>query len=77
MMEQQQTDRQVHHNYYWCCWPTGQWGALFWGGALVVIGLTWLMSNLGVISEDWWELVIPTLFIGWGIAILSSRRELK
>lgn len=77
MATQEESEREVHHHVYGCpcCGPTGRWGAIFWGWALAAVGGVWLLSNLGVITEDWWEVVIPILIIGWGVATLLSARR--
>ncbi len=52
----------------------GRRGSVFWGIALVVLGVVWLLSNLGIVPENWWELILPVLLVAWGVAIwLGSR----
>ncbi len=75
MTEETGRSQSVQHHYYTCFPPVGPWGVLFCGTALVVIGAAWLSSNLGLISEDWWEVAIPVLLIGWGGAILFGSRS--
>ena len=75
MTEEISTTRNVQHHYYTCFWPVGRWGVPFCGTALVVIGAAWLATNLELISEEWWEIVIPVLLIGWGAAIVFGSRS--
>ncbi len=58
-----------------CCGAMGRWGPIFWGLMLVLVGVVWLLSNLGILPENWWGVVFPLLLIAWGIMIwLGSRR---
>ena len=75
MTEEIGTSRNVQHHHYSCLWPVGRLGGLFCGASLVVIGAVCLSSNLGLISEEWWEIVIPVLLIGWGAAIVFGSRS--
>ncbi len=75
MTEEIGTTRNVQHRYYTCFWPVGRWGVTFCGTALVVIGAACLATNLELISEEWWEIVIPVLLIGWGAAIVFGSRS--
>ncbi len=75
MTEEISTSRIVQHHYYSCLWPVGRWGGLFCGASLVGIGAVCLSSNLELISEEWWEIVIPVLLIGWGAAIVFGSRS--
>ncbi len=74
MTEEIATSRNVQHRYY-SCWPVGRLGGLYCGASLVVIGAVCLASNLELISEEWWEIVIPVLLIGWGAAIVFGSRS--
>ena len=75
MSEEINTSRNVQHHYYSSCGPVGRWGGLFCGASLVLIGALWLSTNLELISEEWWEIVIPVLLIGWGAAIVFGSRS--
>ncbi len=75
MTEEIVTSRNVQHHYYSCLWPVGRLGGLFCGASLVAIGAVWLASNLELISQEWWEIVIPVLLIGWGAAIVFGSRS--
>jgi hypothetical protein len=44
--------------------------AIFWGGMLVLFGLLFLLSNLGVLDINIWSLFWPILLIGWGLWFL-------
>ena len=75
MTEETGISRNVEHRYYTCFWPVGRPGILFCGTALVLVGAVWLASNLELISEEWWEVVMPVLLIGWGAAIVFGSRS--
>ena len=59
MTDETGNSRSVQQHYYTCFWPVGRPGVLFCGTALVVIGAAWLATNLELITEEWWEIVIP------------------
>ena len=75
MTEEIGTSRNVQHHYYSCLWPVGRFRGLFCGTSLVVIGAACLATNLELISEEWWEIVIPVLLIGWGAAVVFGSRS--
>jgi phage shock protein C len=50
----------------------------FWGILLVIVGILWLMNNLGVWHRWWdfsWDVLVPTLLILAGIAFLFGGRN--
>ena len=47
---------------------------MFWGSILVVIGLAALLTNLGLITADIWDVVWPVLLIVLGVSFLTKRR---
>jgi phage shock protein C len=50
----------------------------FWGILLVVVGVMWLLSNLGVWHRWWglsWDLFLPTVLILAGVAFLFGGRN--
>lgn len=46
---------------------------MFWGKVLVIIGVVFLLKNLGLISGPAWEVVWPTALIVMGAAILGRH----
>jgi hypothetical protein len=50
----------------------GAWG-WFWGAALVLIGLYYLLSNLGLLSWLKGDVLWPILLILLGVALLVRR----
>jgi len=76
-MSENETRETVQHHYYTCFWPARRWGLTLCGGAWIAIGVAWLLSNLGWITRDWWEICVPVLLIAWGIAILKTGPERK
>ncbi len=52
----------------------GRWGPIFCGLTLVLLGVGWLLGNLGVLPENWWGVVLPLLLIVWGVLIWVGGR---
>ncbi len=50
---------------------------VFWGGLLIVLGIFWLLRNMGFLHIDWQEVsrFWPVLLILAGIGLLASRGE--
>jgi cell wall-active antibiotic response 4TMS protein YvqF len=46
---------------------------LFWGGLLVILGVLFLLANLGVLNNLDWNVVWPVLLIALGIWLLVAR----
>ena len=44
---------------------------MFIGIALIVIGVVFLLQNLGLISSSAWQIVWPTLIIIFGLCMMS------
>jgi len=54
-------------------------GNLFWGTLILLIGVTWLAINLGLVSESVWDQLWPlwpVLLIIWGLNIILQRTAL-
>ncbi len=75
--------RQQRHQWR-SQWPDGGWygpsgwgggraWGWFWGAALVVIGLYFLLSNLGLLSWLRGDVLWPVLLILLGVALLLQR----
>lgn len=47
----------------------------FWGMVLIVIGIVFLLHNLGYISVEVRGLILPSLLILCGIALIFRRRD--
>ncbi|NIR46972.1 hypothetical protein GWO43_00615 [candidate division KSB1 bacterium] len=72
MSTEKRSDSQIYHI---CCWPVGRTGLSFCGIALIVIGFVWLLSNVGLLADFWWEILLPLLLIGWGMSqVLTARK---
>lgn len=50
---------------------------IFWGGLLLILGIFWLLRNMGLMQIDWQEVVRfwPVLLILAGLSLLVSGRE--
>ena len=50
---------------------------IFWGGLLIVLGIFWLLRNVGFLHIDWQEVsrFWPALLILAGIGLLASGGE--
>jgi len=58
--------------------PSSSTNQRFWGFLLVIVGVAWLMSNLGVWHRWWgfsWDLLLPTALILAGVAFLFGGRN--
>jgi len=47
-------------------------GVLFCGAVAFLVGSLWLMENLGMIPDDWWGFVLPTILISWGLVYILA-----
>lgn len=52
---------------------------LFWGILLVIIGILFILKNMGVIFFDWWTIanLWPLVLILWGISLIPVRDYIK
>ncbi len=73
--EIRQRDERSYFGCFLGFWPTRRWAVAFCGSAWIVIGASWLLSNLGWLSDASWEVVVPVLLIGWGAVILKTSAE--
>ena len=50
---------------------------IFWGGLLILLGVFWLLRNMGLLHIDWQEVTRywPVLLILAGLSLLASGRE--
>jgi len=46
---------------------------MFIGFAIILIGLIFLLQNLGLISADVWQIIWPALIILFGLSIISKN----
>lgn len=46
---------------------------IWWGAALVVVGLLFLLANLGILNNLDWSVVWPVLLIAFGVWLLLAR----
>lgn len=64
--------RRMYGRPYWMGGRWFGWG-FFWPGVLIVLGVYWLLSNLGLL---WWlrgDVVWPVLLILFGVALIFGR----
>jgi Domain of unknown function (DUF5668) len=47
--------------------------SIFWGGLLVIVGVLFLLANLGVFSNLNWDVVWPIFLIALGVWLLAGR----
>ena len=47
--------------------------SIFWGGLLVIVGVLFLLANLGVLNSLDWNVVWPVLLIALGVWLLLAR----
>jgi hypothetical protein len=48
-------------------------GAFWGGGILIVIGLYFLLANLGLLNWLDWKVVWPVILIGLGVYLVARR----
>jgi hypothetical protein len=46
---------------------------MFWAIFLIVIGVAFLLKNLGVLPGGAWDVIWPSLLIAWGLSIIFTR----
>ena len=51
--------------------------ALFWGSAILVLGVLLLLNNLGVFSINIWGIILPAFMVFLGVWILISTRAVR
>lgn len=49
---------------------------MFVGLAVLVVGVLYLLKNLGYISSNVWEIIWPCLIVVLGLAIVFRRKNL-
>jgi len=52
---------------------TRQGGKMFFGLLLILIGLIFLLKQLGILSGSVWGVIWPALLIIWGLVILTRK----
>lgn len=50
---------------------------IFFGSLLILLGGFWLLSNLGIISAEFWDIFWPTIVIILGIKLLLGPYKWK
>ncbi|HLN52449.1 MAG TPA: DUF5668 domain-containing protein [Lentimicrobium sp.] len=52
---------------------------LFWGILLVIIGILFILKNMGLIFFDWWTIVRlwPLILILWGVSLIPVQGYIK
>lgn len=60
-----------------CCGLVHPWRIIFWGGALVLIGGSWLLQELGLLPTNWGSFLFPFLLVIYGLGLLlgAARRR--
>ena len=48
---------------------------MFFGLLIVIVGVVFLMQNLGWLSASAWQVIWPILIIIFGISIMSGERK--
>ena len=48
---------------------------IFFGSLLILLCGFWLLSNLGIISAEFWEIFWPTVVILLGLKLLMGPRK--
>ncbi len=45
------------------------------GMTVIIVGLVFLLQNMGYLSRDFWGIVWPALLIFWGFSIILKKRD--
>lgn len=55
------------------------YGKIFWGVILILIGILFALKNFGVFFFSWWEILElwPLLLVFWGIGLLPVKSGVK
>ncbi len=51
---------------------------LFWGVLIIALGILWLLGNLGMLPNDFWQDIWrlwPIIIVFWGISILFGNKQ--
>ncbi len=71
-METRTEDQPTHIEriYTLCCWPTGRFGAYFWGALLMLFGGGLLLNKLDLLPSGLLNLFWPLVLIAAGGALV-------
>lgn len=50
---------------------------MIFGYLLIIVGLYFLLKNLGVLTAEVWEIIFPSLIIIFGLAIIYKKKKGK
>jgi len=50
---------------------------MFFPALVIIVGIVWLLNNLGIISADLWSILLPAAVILAGISMLSKKDGCK
>ena len=48
---------------------------MWFGLSLILVGVLFLLENIGVLSGDLWAIIWPSVIIIFGLSILSRRNR--
>ena len=67
--------KKVDEDFGWCCW-NGKKGFPTFAVLLLVVGVLWLLTDLGIITVDipWWPVILIVIAVGWIIDNYRKRR---
>lgn len=50
---------------------------MFFGYLLVIIGVVWLLKNLGIFTAATWDIIFPSVIIACGLAVILRKKDNK
>lgn len=50
---------------------------MIFGYLLIIVGLYFLLKNLGVLTAEVWEIIFPSLIVIFGLAIIYKKKKGK
>jgi len=46
---------------------------MFFPVLVIIVGIVWLLNNLGIVSTDIWSIILPAAVILAGISMLTKK----
>lgn len=48
---------------------------MFFGYLLIIIGVIWLLKNLGIFTAATWDIIFPMVIIACGLAVIFRKKS--
>jgi len=50
---------------------------MFFPTVLLIIGIVWLLSNLGILEGQIWDIIWPIILIGFAVSMFFKERKCR